>query len=352
MKHHIVAIGPLPPPLHGFSYATSAMTALLSEENVTVLQNLSPPENAGRLVRHASKLRRVLGACGRLLLDRRLEGKACYLGCDGGWGMWYTLLIVIASRLLAYPTYLHHHSFRYIDKPGMAMRGILALGGPSLTHVFLCEIMRDRFVDAYAVRLRSVIISNAAFVAPADDRAALQPRPLTIGMLSNLSREKGLETFIELLRQCRSEGLAVQAILAGPVANNQDRTSIEAAVKEFGGALDYRGAVYDEAKAAFYGNIDVFVFPSGYVNEAQPIVIFEAKAAGCAVIAYNRGCIRKQLDGSDLLIPANGDFVPTSIAWIAAIPPDSPRSTWRRRTRQDYAERHQRALKRARSLLE
>jgi glycosyltransferase involved in cell wall biosynthesis len=90
---------------------------------------------------------------------------------------------------------------------------------------------------------------------------------------------------------------------------------IDAALGEFAGALDYRGRVLGDDKAKFYRDIDVFVFPTTYANEAQPIVVFEAKAAGKDVIAYDRACIRKQLDETDLLIPVDGEFTNMAIGW-------------------------------------
>ncbi|WP_160012467.1 glycosyltransferase family 4 protein [Rhizobium sp. 18055] len=351
MTRHIVAIGPLPPPLHGLSLATSAMAALLADGNTVILQNLSPPASGWRLWRHPAKCASVISACIRLLRERRHPEKACYLACDGGFGQFYTLLLVISSRLLAYPTYLHHHSFRYIDRRSIVMRSILALSGPGLTHIFLCEIMRDRFTDAYRRRLRSAVISNAALVPPQAETEVDRARPLTIGMLSNLSRAKGLETFITLFRQARAQGLPLHAILAGPAADGRDRATIDAAIREFAGALEYRGAVLGDDKANVYADIDVFIFPTIYVNEAQPLVIFETKASGNAVIAYDRGCIRRQLDETDLLVPATGEFVEMAIAWLSEIPPDDPRGQRRRRVRLEYEFRHAKARERVKSLM-
>jgi glycosyltransferase involved in cell wall biosynthesis len=350
MTRHIIAIGPLPPPFHGFSLATAAMVALLAEDNAMILHNLSPPARGSPLWRHPIKFASVISACIKLFRERRHAEKACYIACDGGYGQLYTLLLVILSRQLAYPTYLHHHSFRYIDRPTLMMRGILALAGPGVTHIFVCDIMRDRFTDTYRRRLRSAIVSNAAFVPPQPDTEP-QSRPLTIGLLSNLTRAKGLDSFVALLRQIRSEHIAVKAILAGPATDTTDRAMIDAAVREFAGAFEYRGPVYEDAKVQFYADIDVFIFPTTYVNEAQPLVIFEAKAAGNAIIAYDRGCIRKQLDETDLLVPAAGPFVEMAVAWLSQIPANDPQDLQRRRVRHEYEIRHARARERAKSLM-
>ncbi|TCM68598.1 glycosyltransferase family 4 protein [Rhizobium sp. BK068] len=343
MTRHIIAIGQLPPPFSGFSLATRSMIALLEEGNSVTNHDVSPPFGKLSLLKHPIKLNRVLGACRRLVRDRKHDNRICYLACEGGPGLVYTALIVLVARLLAYPIYLHHHSFSYIDRASLLMRCVLAFGDSRLRHIFSCDVMRDRFTDTYQRRMRSSIVSNAAYVVPTEQNDA--PRyatTLVIGMLSHLGTEKGLDTFLDLARQARHEGLSIRAILAGP-AGTGERAAIDAAVMELGDMLDYRGALYDDAKAAFYREIDVLVLPTTYGNEAQPLVIFEAKAAGNAVISTDRGCIRKQLDESDLLAPADDEFVPTALAWLSAVAPGPALDARRKVIRQAYRTRHAKA---------
>ncbi|KQV83880.1 glycosyltransferase family 4 protein [Rhizobium sp. Root1220] len=352
MTRHIVAIGPLPPPLHGYSLATAGMMALLTEDNTTTVQNMSPPVGAGAFRRHATKLLRAIGACARLFRQRKHADKACYVGCEGGLGLVYTLQIVVFARLLAYPVYLHHHSFSYIETPRLLMRLVLVLGGNKLAHIFLCDMMRDRFIDTYDRRIRCKTVSNAAYVQPQSENPPVERTDLVIGMLSNLSREKGLETFVALARHARDEGHPLKAILAGPVRDPSNLAMINVAVADLGGTLEYRGPLYDDAKSAFYRDIDVFIFPTTYSNEAQPMVLFEAKAAGNSVITHDRGCIRKQLDESDLLIPPNGEFVPTAFDWLSAMSAGSALRTRKMMIQRAYRVRHEKARESARLLLD
>ena len=70
------------------------------------------------------------------------------------------------------------------------------------------------------------------------------------------------------------------------------------------------GPVHGAAKARFFAMIDVFVFPTRYAHEADPLVVWEALAAGRPVIAYARGCIREQVGDAGLLIEVHQSFVP------------------------------------------
>ncbi|MGY3412382.1 glycosyltransferase involved in cell wall biosynthesis [Bradyrhizobium sp. GM5.1] len=69
-------------------------------------------------------------------------------------------------------------------------------------------------------------------------------------------------------------------------------------------------------KCDFYRSIDVFAFPTTYINEAQPTVVYEALTAGIPVIAYGRGCILSQVRGSGLVIPPTDAFVTPALAWL------------------------------------
>ncbi len=57
--------------------------------------------------------------------------------------------------------------------------------------------------------------------------------------------------------------------------------------------LQYVGPQYGEEKVQFLDSIDVLVFPSRYVNEAEPLTVHEAMARAVPVLALDRGCIQE-----------------------------------------------------------
>jgi glycosyltransferase involved in cell wall biosynthesis len=316
MPSRILAIGQFPPPVSGFSLITERYVDLMREDHEVEVHDIAAAAGCVGLRKPVSRLVRTLSACRALLRGAPTPDRCCYVACEGGRGRLYTALVIGVARLRGWRIVLHHHSFRYVDRPDRLMRFLLAIGG-DLHHVFLCNLMRTRFETAYRREVRAAIVSNAAFVDPLPLDLPLAADPtLVLGHLSNLTREKGLDTFLDLLRAGLSAGLDLRGILAGPVGSPADAALIEAARIEFGDRLDYRGPVYGEAKARFYREAEVFVFPTRYVDEAQPTVLFEAAAAGHRVIALDRGCIAAQVGEDGLVVARDHEFVPPALDWL------------------------------------
>ncbi|WP_091884515.1 glycosyltransferase family 4 protein [Bradyrhizobium sp. Rc2d] len=277
--------------------------------------NISPGGRNG-LAKHIHKSRMTFCACWRMIRNRT-HPRIMYMGCEGDWGLIYTLILAVAARALGYVIFLHHHSFSYVDRPYRLMRAVMRVGGDRIRHIFLCSRMQKCFENTYGDVASANIISNAAFVnAYTDLEVPTEPKPLRLGLLSNLTREKGLYTFIELLRLLRRSNIEVKGILAGPITDAQDMANVTSAVSELGGTLAYIGPIYGTTKDSFYREIDIFVFPTEYANEAQPTVLFEALASGSRIVAYDRGCIASQIGTHGLTIPIGSDFCKEAYRYI------------------------------------
>jgi len=317
----ILAIGQFPPPYHGFSIISQAFVDAIGGEREVVKINTAAPGQGSRAGHYLRRLGLLSQALARLLRERLRGPATLYLPCEGDAGLVLTLALVASGRLLGCPTVLHHHSFGYINAPSRLMRAVVRSGGHQLRHVFLCQIMQDAYVARYGPVAQSWTQSNAAFVpVPAAPAAAARSADgLVIGHLSNLTREKGLHTFLELFRAARSRGLPVRAVLAGPAAAAADAAAIAQTCGEFPGAFEYRGPLLGAQKDAFYQAIDVFVFPTDYANEAQPVVLFEAQAHGNLVASKLRGCIAAQLGDDALAVTADQNFLASTLPWLESL---------------------------------
>jgi Glycosyltransferase len=108
--------------------------------------------------------------------------------------------------------------------------------------------------------------------------------------LSNLRIDKGLGRAIESLRAAVHAGLDVELLLGGPLAGQDEATLLQEGTREFGSRIRHVGALATEDVPAFLAGADLFLFPSLYRNEAEPLVVLEAMAAGVPVLMYAVGC--------------------------------------------------------------
>lgn len=223
-----------------------------------------------------------------------------YIGMSGGLGQLADLLFISIARITSQHIVIHHHSFAYLNKKSFLMSLIVGAAGHDALHVMLCEKMVHSLQEVYGARLQSLLLSNAAMLTPFEEDPRVHAELRVIGMLSNLSLEKGVETFIDIVRQLRCRGVQIEGRLAGPAVDAKTRTIIMKSVEE--GLVTWSGPIYGLDKQVFFNTIDVFVFPSRYVNEAEPLVIHEALAYGLPVIATDRGCIAGLVGNGGLVL--------------------------------------------------
>lgn len=315
-RKRLTVVAALPPPVTGMTAATRSLLEAVAEHVELRIFNLSSGFNQrGWTWKLVKALRSVLALI-RLAVSRRNPGEPLYTVANSGWGLIWNVLTVGLARARGYRCLLHHQVYSYLTRHSWLMQLTDRLMGPQGTHVVLAQEMQREFLARYRSRGRFVIVSN--HISQLDDVSveAAPPAsvPVVLGHLSNLTIAKGLDLVISTFRGLAQRDQRVRLILAGPTTSAVERDLIAAAEREFGRRLEYRGALYGVEKSRFFAEIDVFVFPTQYHNEAQPLVISEAFSAGKPVIAYGRGCI-PSLVGTEagVVIPAGDDFVSRAV---------------------------------------
>lgn len=315
MKKAILLVGPFPPPMTGMALGMQRMYEDLKARGVLVCLNTSPMSLRKGLVCHFTKMCRVLRAALSIITKHR-RAATLYMPCDAGWGGFYTMLLLLCGRLLGYRIFLHHRSYAYLDSPTRLMATVVGAAGARATHIVLCSGMAESLLMYYGRDLHVFVLNNM-YRANLTDRRQRSDRIFTLGLLSNLGPEKGLFDFIALMERLIAGKRSVRGILAGPAWQVEDETTINKALADLGEALEWRGKVQGEQKEQFYRDIDVMVFPTHYIHEAQPNVVFEAMARGIPVITFTRGCIASDVEDGGLVIEQNSCFENAATAQIA-----------------------------------
>lgn len=186
------------------------------------------------------------------------------------------------------------------------------IGGRNLSHVVLSEEMRVELARRYAVR-EVLVCNNAIFV---DHSSGVPERSmadcLSLGHYGNLTFEKGLDAAIRTQYELLARGINAELKLAGPISGQREAELVDAAVSKGGSNISWAGPLDQCQVDQFLCQIDLLLFPSTYVNEAQPLVVLEAARLGIPCIAYDHGSLDSVVATSDLLIDTESDYAVTA----------------------------------------
>jgi glycosyltransferase involved in cell wall biosynthesis len=280
----------MPPPLHGA--AVMGLAAARSERLRALFDVTVVPINVNRGLGAQQKF--GLGklwaslalwfAVARAILTRRPD--AMYLTANiSGFALWRDLVLVLMCRVAGIKRIFHFH-----------MKGLRPRYERSR---LIRPAYRLMFDGAEVVHLSQRLYSDVAPVVPAErfhvvangiDIVASLPRANstpTVLFLSNLYESKGPLDLLDASRRVLARGVAHNLVFAGagPEAHVVDR------IREAGPSVSWVGAVEGTRKAALLAEADVFVFPSWYHFECQPLAVIEAMAFGKAIIASDEAAI-------------------------------------------------------------
>jgi len=245
--------------------------------------------------------------------DKR--GAVFYMSVSGGFGQVYDVMFVILARLFQMRIYLRHCSFAYLDSAFFLTRILSLLSGSSAMHITQSRGMSSLLQSIYNVQ-KTMPISNAVLYA--DDIVDVNSRDKlkTLGFLGNISFEKGVFDFLDLMERLKLHNSGIKAIIAGPFQDDKTELLVRARLRNLPD-VTYLGPVYGEEKERFLSGIDVLVFPTRYKNETEAKVNHEAMRHGIPVIAYGRGCIPEIVTPDcGLVIAPDNSFSPLAFEKI------------------------------------
>lgn len=320
----LALVGPLPPPINGQSVVMSHMLVELGrhfEEMRVVDTSEGSARGWGKpIVKLAKSAAALWQICG---------SDAVYIAVKAGRGMWLTSVAAGTARLTGSRVFLHHHSYAYVHRRQGRMTALTRAAGRSAHHIVLSRSMEGDLRRVMPEVRRSLVLGNAGLV----DQSLLElplksdaPR-LVLGHLSNLSLAKGIAEVVDLAVALYRSGVDIRLVVAGPALDPASRSQLDRAARELGQLFEYRGPLAGSEKHAFYEEITHFVFPSRYLHEAAPLVLYEAMAAGVVCVATRQGSIAELLEGSPAVLAQNADsFVGEVLPALTHTPPTAAAS--------------------------
>ncbi len=209
----------------------------------------------------------------------------------------------IPASTLGLPVVAVHHSDTYLTSSSKHLRLFRRLCQPAL------EVVPSARMAELAAQSgnpdRVLIVDNSVFLAddmiaklggfPAPQTGA--SRPIILGFLGALTIEDGALDVLEAFARLADGGLAIELHIAGSMDDLEvSSTLLEITARHPHRVHHTEYPVDDVARCEWFNDIDIFVMPTRDLADAQPIVIYEAAAAGCAVLASDVGGIPQQLE--------------------------------------------------------
>jgi glycosyltransferase involved in cell wall biosynthesis len=195
-----------------------------------------------------------------------------------------------------------------------------------MTQASVLTVLGQRQVEN-AVRLgvereKIRIVNNACDATPDSEemlwnKHSLKNDLIRILHLSSLIDTKGYPVYLEALEiLSKTPGGRIDAVLCGNITSSQYSAVFKnqvVAKKWIDAKIDlinrssrvritWIPGVTGAIKEELYRSAHIFVFPSSYKVEAQPLVLLEAMAHGCTIISSNVGEIRGILDSRSALV--------------------------------------------------
>lgn len=223
---------------------------------------------------------------------------ALYHNVDAGLGMFYSVAIVGLARLLNYRCFLHHHSYSYLTGRSVALTLLDYVARAQSTHILLSNGMAIMLEELSRHAKNTVVMGNAILLPSRHPAQISLKGPLILGHLSRLGPNKGLPDVLCIFEKMATAGADVRLELAGPTETNESALAIRQLVAKYPGRVNWHGTVEGEGKKFFFDAIDVFLLPTRYKDEAQPLVLLEAMQAGKPCVAFGRGAIPELLASS------------------------------------------------------
>lgn len=317
----IVVIGPTPPPIHGVAFTTPhVIEAVAAVDKLAAHLDTSDPRpvvttgrfdlrNAWLGIRHGIQLAWLLA---------RNRGAAVYLPLSQvTWGFIRDAVFIWITKLFRRRMIVHLNGglFRtFARESGPVMRRLIAMTTRLVDEAWVLTPAHIDMFEGLIPASQVAILQNTAedqgalIGARANDRSGDPTRRFLY--LSNLLPEKGCFDLLNAFELLGEVARGIELRYAGEadagVLQELERRSRGLAAN--GVTVSYDGTLTGRAKTRAFEWAQVFVLPSRYPLEGQPLSLIEAMSAGVPVISTEHsGIPHTTRDDKEALLVRPGD---------------------------------------------
>lgn len=304
----ICLIGPFPPPMNGNSKALDTLvnSEIFNNTFKCYKLNLSNGKGGAGLSGRFSmeKVRRIISVANRIRKLKKERIDCFYLTtAQSSWGILrdYTIVQSIKktnpeAKIIAH---LHGGGFRdfYNKSPNVIKRIVEKTYINFDKVIVLSESLINMFEGIYPKEKISVRYNcvDDEFLFDKNDINSknMKSTGINVTYLSNMIESKGYNYLFEVATRLRNEYPSIHFFFAGNFSNEKMKKSFVKAIDEdcVKDTVHYLGIVSGERKKKLLAETDIFVLPTRYPPEGQPISIIEAMGAGAVIITTDQGGI-------------------------------------------------------------
>lgn len=293
----ILLIGPLPDPINGCSLANQTFLEYLKRQvNVftTTINTNTDPNIQG--VQGEFSLKKLFNFI-KVYLEtyKILTAQSVYMTPGQSFfGILKYAPFILLAWLLRKPIIMHIHG-NYLGTQYQLLNGIKKkvfkfLVSRSSAGIVLSHSLKVNF-DGLLTSDKIYIVENFANNDLISDVFVQKDKTqIKLLWLSNLMKEKGILDFLDALIALKNKGAKFEVKLAGKIEEGLEQ-KIHEKLNEIGESAEYLGVVYGEHKKIQLLSANVFVFPTYYTMEGQPISLIEAMATGNIIVTTDHAGI-------------------------------------------------------------
>ena len=295
----VLIIGPFSPPITGVSFANDTLIKGLKGYNLTVdFIDYSYPtlsEDIGKL-----SLKKILYYFKLYFYAYKIPKSNTIYMTPGQtfFGVLKYYPFILISKIFKKETIIHVHG-DYLWKEFKNLKGVKQnifrfvlskfnkgiVLSPKLRRNLKPFLKDDNIYEVY-----NFVENNIFNKVTLTDIQNKNIKELNIVYLSNLIKEKGIFDLLESLLLLKNKNISFNASIAGAIGSSSKK-ELDIFFRKLKKDVKYLGVVRNDAKLKLLLNSNIFVFPTFYKMEGQPISILEAMATGNIIMTTDHAGI-------------------------------------------------------------